>query len=279
MTNVVGAQPLTKAEIKSGLQRLPALSATVTQLLELTQRDDVDVDQVARTVAYDPVLSARLLRVANSPFFGLAGEITSINQACMTLGMNTVRNLAVAVGVGSCFSGGDEQDRLWQQSMEKAIAAQALARLCRQNSETEFTAGMLHDLGKMVMVSCFTDAMKQTIAYQGLHSCELSVAEQAVFGMVHVQIGEMAAKQWHLPALIVQVISGRTNGAEEEPHPVVDIVMLAAVISSGIAAESAEELLHRMPEKSVVRLGLNLASIQAWLVDVEKNRAMAQLLV
>jgi len=278
MDSVAGAQPLSKDEIEKGLQRLPALSATVTQLLELTQRDDVDVDQVALTVAQDPALSARLLRVANSPFFGLAGEITSINQACMTLGMNTVRNLAVAVGVGSCFNGGDEQDRLWRLAMEKAIAAQALARCCGHNSETAFTAGMLHDLGKMVMVTCFADAMKKTIAYQSSNGCDLDVAERAVFGMDNRQLGGMLASNWGLPALIRQVITGPNETEENMPEPMVDIVALADLISNGEIHGSPGELYQNLPGKIVVRLGLDCDSVQAWLSDVEANRAMAELL-
>jgi len=282
METVAGAQPLSKKQIEQGLQRLPALSATVTQLLELTQRDDVDVDQVALTVAQDPALSARLLRVANSPFFGLPGEITSINQACMTLGMNTVRNLAVAVGVGSCFNsdkdGREEQSRLWQQAMEKAIAAQALARCCGHNSETAFTAGMLHDLGKMVMVNCFSDDMKKTIAYQSSNGCELTVAEKTIFGMDNRELGGMLARHWDLPALIRQVITGPNEAEESVTEPMVDIVTLADFISNGSVHDSTEELFLSLPKNIVMRLGLDRESVQAWLSDVEANRAMADLL-
>jgi len=282
MDSGAGAQPLSKAEIEQGLQRLPALSATVTQLLELTQQDDVDVDQVALTVAQDPALSARLLRVANSPFFGLAGEITSINQACMTLGMNTVRNLAVAVGVGSCLNsdkdGGDEQGKLWRQAMEKAIASQALARRCGQNSESAFTAGMLHDLGKMVMVTCFSDAMKKSVAYQASNHCDLADAERVFFGMDNRELGGMLASLWGLPALIRQVIAGLSGTEEAEPESMVDIVILADLISSGAVPDSPEELFLSLPDKVVMRLGLDSESVQAWLADVEANRAMADLL-
>jgi len=281
MESVAGEQALTQTEIERGLQRLPALSVTVTQLLELTQSDDVDVERVARTVAQDPALSARLLRVANSPFFGLAGEITSINQACMVLGMNTVRNLAVAVGVGSCFSNNknsrDEQGQLWRQAMEKAVAAQALARRCGQNSETAFTAGMLHDLGKMVMVACFAETRQKTLAYQDSHGCALEVAEQAFFGMNHRELGGVVASQWSLPVLIKQVIAGQRED-ESVPHPMVDIVVLADAISNRVIPGSLDKLFQSLPEKSILRLGLDSEAIQAWLDDAESSRAMVDLL-
>ncbi len=279
MASVAGAQPLTKTEIEQGLQRLPALSETVMQLLELTQRDNVDVDQVAHTIAQDPSLSARLLRVANSPFFGLAGEVTSINQSCMVLGMNTVRNLAVAVGVGSCFnSDNDEQRQLWQQAMVKAFAAQSLAHRCGHNSETAFTAGMLHDLGKMVMVACFAETMQKTHAYQDAHGCELAEAELAFFGMDHRGLGAMLASRWCLPELIRQVIASCSETEGGVQHPMVDIVTLANLISNNAAHVSAEKVFQSLPVEVVLRLGLDSTEVQAWLEDVEKNRTMADLL-
>jgi len=280
MEPVAGAQPLNKAEIEKGLQCLPAMSITVTQLLELTQQDGSDVEQVARTVAQDPALSARLLRVANSPFFGLAGEIDSINQACMVLGMNTVRNLAVAVGVGSCFNNDrNEQASLWRLAMEKAVAAQALARRCGQNSEVAFTAGLLRDLGKMVMLSCFAEAMQKTIAYQNAHGCDLNLAEQAIFGMNHRELGGMLAKLWGLPLLIRQVIAGQHEAAEAELQPMLDIVTLVDLLCSGVDMDSADGLFQSLPQALVMRLGLDSESVGAWLKDVEANRSMADLLV
>ncbi len=279
MGSVAGARPLTKTEIEQGLQRLPALSATVMQLLELTQRNDADVDQVAWTIARDPALSARLLRVANSPFFGLAGEVTSINQACMVLGMNTVRNLAVAVGVGSCFnSDNDEQRQLWQQAMLKAIAAQTLAQRCGHNSESAFTAGMLHDLGKMVMVACFAETMQETLVYQDVHGCELAEAERMFFGMDQRGIGAMLASHWCLPELIQQVIAGYSEAEEGVPHPMVDIVTLADIISNKTIGLSHEEVFESLPAKVILRLGLDSRAVQSWLGDVGANRAMADLL-
>ena len=280
MGELQGAVSLTKSDIENGLKRLPALSSTVTQLLELTQREDVDPGQVSQTVAQDPVLSARLLRVANSPFFGLAGEIVSLNQACMILGMGTVRNLAVSVGMKNSLGSdkqSQEQAALWRRATEKAVAAEALARHCRLSSETAFTAGMLDDLGEMVVISCFPDAseaVKQHIIDQG---CDQSAAENAVFGMNHREVGAMLAKLWCLPKLIQQVIAGRAGGGADVP-PVIDIVALADAIVDLDRDSAVDELMQQLPADAASRRGVDSQLLEKWLVDIEKGQALVEIL-
>lgn len=274
--------PLTRAEIERGLQRLPVMSATVTKVLELTQRDNVDTGLVALTVARDPGLAARLLRLANSPFFGVSGQIGSVKQACVVLGLHTVRNLVAAAGVSACFQatkgGVLDRRRLWRHAMENAIAAQLLARRCGHDSETAFTAGLLHDLGKLVMDACFADALRRLQGDQDLHRCDSVAAEIAVFGMDHGQLGAMVAKRWGLPELIQQAIAGHHEVGEAAPHPIVDIVQLADVVNNESAPETPEQVLHRLPEEAVRRLGLDKTVLQAWLAEFEENRATADML-
>lgn len=271
-------QVLTPGDIERGLKRLPALSTTVTQVLGLTQQQDVDIGKVSRVLAQDPGLTARILRLANSPFFGLAGQVTSIRQACVVLGNNAVRNLAAAIGIRDCFSMGEASrlGPLWRQAMERAIAAQALAQRCHRDGETAFTAGMLHDLGTMVMACCFSDALQQVEAWQGLHHGTRQQAEQAVFGIDHRLLGLRVAQQWALPAVIRQAIAGPDDTQETAPDPIVDIVQLAAALST--APLPGEDPLQALPGASVHRLGLDATALRTWLADVEAKRALAELL-
>jgi len=279
MHSAQGSQPLTQAEIERGLQRLPVLSTTVMQVLDLMRRDDVDTTLVASTIARDPVLTARLLRLANSPFFGVAGKIASIKQACVVLGLHTVRNLAAAVSVSSSFQavkGGTlDRRRLWQHALETAIAAQALARRCGHDSDVAFTAGLLHDLGKLVLDACFADTVQRIQGYQDKHLHDLAEAEKSVLGMDHGQLGAMVAKRWRLPELIQQVIAVHHEAEGDAYHPLVDIVRLADVSSNKPVPDDPEQLGRHFPEESIRRLGLDLATIQAWLAEVETSRAMA----
>lgn len=280
MGEMTGSLSLTKAEIEKGLKRLPALSSTVSQLLELTQRDDADAGQVSQTVAQDPVLSARLLRVANSPFFGLAGEIISLNQACMVLGMGTVRNLAVSVGMKNSLGSDNqsqEQAALWRRATEKAVAAETLARRCRQSSETAFTAGMLDDLGEMVMISCFPDAAEAVKQHTAAPGSDLEAAERAVFGMNHREMGAMLAKLWCLPKLIQQVIAGSADEGDEA-HPIMDVVVLADAILGLDRSAAVEELLQQLPEAAAERRGLDSQLLEKWLVDIDQGQALVEVL-
>lgn len=283
MDATAGIYPLSQVEIERGLQRLPPLSASVTKLLELTQRDEVTMERLAHTIAQDPALSVRMLRIANSPFFGLAGEVISISQACVVLGVNAVRNIAVAVGVGSCFNvdgpGADEQRRLWRLAINRAVAAQTLARCCGFNKDTAFTAGTLHDLGKMAMNSCFADAMQELYTYRELHDCDMATAEQAIFGMDHREIGRILAVYWALPELIQQIVSVRLEESNGCLGTLADIVILADAASVAAFSDSPEELITSLPETAVQRLGLDAEALNSWLEDVEANRDTMELLI
>jgi HD-like signal output (HDOD) protein len=225
----------------------------------------------------------RMLRIANSPFFGLAGEVTSISQACMVLGLNAVRNIAIAVGVGNCFNldgpDADEQRRLRWLAVTRAVAAQALASRCGLNKETAFTGGILHDLGKMVMNSCFADAMLALHTYQEEHDCDDITAEQAIFGVDYREMGRILAEHWALPELIQQIIAARPEEEGGDPNTLVDIVILADAVSVADNPGSAEEWVTALPEGAVQRLGLEDDVLHAWLSDIETIPDTVELLI
>jgi len=272
---------LSAQEVMGGLQRVPALSVTVAQLIELTARDNTNVSDVTQIVGLDPVLSARMLRVANSPFFGVPGGVTSINHACMVLGLNTIRNLALAVGLGDSLNvsgSGDQQRQLWHRSVATAFASQALARRCGESTDVAFTAGMLYNLGKLVMFAAFPDGAREVYSIYETQGCALADAERMVFGMPHRELGELLVRQWQLPPFIQQVVAGSV-GEDTAFYPLMDIVSLSDFVTQSFPFEGAQALAQGDERKRCERLALSGEEIEAWLKEVAKQHDMVATLV
>jgi putative nucleotidyltransferase with HDIG domain len=249
----------------------------------MTQRDDVDAGQISRVVARDVGLTARVLRVANSPFFGVAGQIASIKQASVVLGMTTVRNLAIAVSMSAHFRrvSGRSQRRnmMWRHAIETAIAAQTLLQCKGQECAATFTAGLLHDLGKFTMAVCFPDMVETIEAYQRLHRCEELEAERTVMGTDHGRLGARIAEHWNLPVLMHQGIAGHHEAGHDVSHPIAAVVYLANIASNNKELDDLEERCKKFPQEVLRRLGLDAEKVRDWLQRFESERAVTEMLV
>jgi putative nucleotidyltransferase with HDIG domain len=190
-------------QVLACLHSLPALPAVVTDLLASFDNEDVDVGALARQIARDQALAARLLRVANSSFYGLQTRISSINEAVVVLGFRAVRSMVIAVGVGGVFRaeqcpGFGVQAHI-RHGVGVGLAARALALATRRNPEIAFTGGILHDIGKLVLASCFSPQYQQALTYRERHDCPVVVAERDVLGLDHAIVGGLLADAWRFP--------------------------------------------------------------------------------
>lgn len=218
-------------KLEQTLRRLPSLPSAVLKLQELTQRSDVDLRVVAKTVSEDIALTTRLLRLANSPFFGLSGQIGSVRQACVVLGLAGVRNLALAASVSGCLQpkpgSGLDRAEFWGHAAKTASAAKSLARLCDADADLAFVAGLLHDVGVLVLDSCMEgDAAKAWLS-GGTWLCGDIAAEQSALGIDHCILGEHAAKYWRFPDAVCDAIAGHHGCAPSGDSLYARVVRLA----------------------------------------------------
>ena len=187
--------------VVQNLDDLPSLPAVVMELLNSIDAEEVDIAVLARKVAQDQALTAKTLRLANSPLYGLQVRITTIQQAITYLGFQTARNLITAAALTGCFPehrcAGFSHAAIWRHSIATAICARALARHLRFNQDYAFTAGLLHDVGRLVLVSCFPDHYARVIAWRGAHDTPWLDAERAVLGIDHVDAGLALAAHWN----------------------------------------------------------------------------------
>ena len=192
------------------LPELIPLSAVASQLLQLCQDPDVGLREISGLIEYDPALSMKLLRVANSALYGFPGEIRTVDHAAVVLGFREVRSLTMSTVAGQAFSSGSEakaqRQQLWQHSLGCASVGRVLAdEVGTVKPEEVFLAGVVHDLGKLV----FLDLVAED--YQRMHSntdsCDLIQKENEVFGICHQEIGNRCAEEWGLPGEINDAIS------------------------------------------------------------------------
>jgi putative nucleotidyltransferase with HDIG domain len=193
------------------LDDLPSLPAVVMELLNSIDQDDVDISVLAKKVSHDQALTAKTLRLANSSLYGLQVKVTTIQQAITFLGFQTTRNLITAAAVTGCFAEGHcpgfDHKAFWRHSIATAACAKVLARQMRFNQDYAFTAGLLHDIGRLVLVSCFPKQYAATIAYRA-DDCYLLEAERAVLGVDHVDAGLALAEHWNFSDTMRLAIGG-----------------------------------------------------------------------
>lgn len=224
-------------DIVRHIRDLPSLPAVVLELLASLEQDDVDVHALAGKITLDQSLTAKTLRLANSSFYGMQQKITTIQQAMSVLGLHSVRTLVTACSVTGSFQSvpGLEFDfpAFWRHALGTAVCSRALARRLGQDADAAFTAGLLHDLGSLVLATSRPAQYRASQDWQRQHDSDRSAAELAVFGVSHSAIGGALAAYWKFPKSIQDAVAGHhlepgTDGALSR------IICLASSIAHGL---------------------------------------------
>lgn len=190
-------------DVVKQLRDLPSLSAVVVELLSSIDDEDIDVHALGNKIALDQSLTAKTLRLANSSFYGMSSKVTSIHQAIAVLGFHSIRTLVTACAVTGGFpaSPGSNFDfkSFWRHSVGTAVCAKILAAQRKLNPDAAFTAGLLHDIGTLVLATRLPDEYARMLAWRQQHDCTLVEAEQAVFGLDHAEVGAALCAYWKFP--------------------------------------------------------------------------------
>jgi putative nucleotidyltransferase with HDIG domain len=191
---------LTIEAVQQDLQDLPSLPAVVMELLSSIDQDDVDISVLARKVSLDQALTAKTLRLANSSNSGLQVRVTTIQQAITFLGFQATRNLITAAAVTGCFPAGKcpgfDHRAFWRHSIATAACARVLARRMRLNQDFAFTAGLLHDIGRLVLVTSYPEQYGAVLAQRQLDDRQLLDVEREMLGVDHIMAGTALAQHW-----------------------------------------------------------------------------------
>lgn len=227
---------MTARELVAKVKTLPPVSHAALKLVSLLEQSAVSNDEVVQALKCDNVLTAKLLRACNSPYFGLEEPVASVDQAVLLLGHQQILHIVLTLAFGSAMSVplsgyAVEANELWRHSLATAIAAETVAaEINGLNVEASvaFTAGLLHDIGKLVLSQSLTPETLADIRYR-MEQEQLSraQAEQLVLGTDHGEVGACLLQDWHLPAEIVEAVAHHHQPALE-PRPRLSVVTYLA---------------------------------------------------
>lgn len=192
------------------IRQLPTLPSVLTQVLQTIQDPEASALDLSRYIAADQVLSAAVLRLVNSAYYGFHRQISSVTTAVVILGFVEIRNLVLAAtafeALGKAGPGG-RRSNLWRHSLASAIAAQRCARMMKHPPEGgHFVGGLLHDLGKVVFDVVYPKQYESVAESAAEEGESIRAAELRAFGMDHTEAGAILAEHWDLPNSVVEAI-------------------------------------------------------------------------
>lgn len=266
------------------IHNLPSLPTVVVELLASLDQDDVNIDTLVQKIAQDQALAAKTLRLANSSFYGMARQITTIQEAITILGFGTVRSVATTAALIRTFTGGSHTGfnfaPFWRHAIAAAVCARELAPHLYLSPDQAYTAGLLHDIGRLVLVTQFQPQYQATMTYRAEHDCHLLDAEHAVLGLDHAQVGQALTQHWKFPLTMQQALAEHHAPSSLGMQPLSLVVMAADAIAHALdLSMDADDLVAPVPLGLWRRLGLDEKTLQQVFENTETQFAGASLVL
>ena len=218
---------MTLEQLLQNPNALPTAPKVVEELISSFERTDVSLEEIARTLSLDPVLSAKLLRLANSAYYHVSRRIGNVEDAVRMLGFVTVRTLVISSGLVGGFKNvpGLDLKRFWRYSLHTAVAAKWIGKKIGVNTDLAFTIGMMHALGQLVMHTGMGAPVKELDQTVDAYDLARPAAEKAAFGFDFSDVGAELAVRWKFPDIFQDTI-------RSFPHPLTasPVSRMAAVI-------------------------------------------------
>ncbi len=254
------------------MDRLPSLPSLYVEIVEKLNQPEMDLEEVGRIIAQDVGMTAQVLKLVNSAFFGLRRQLANASEAVTYLGGETMKSLVLSIHAFSQFESADlgefSLDKLRSHSTEVAAAAKAIA--LAEGAEVKvvdeaFVAGMLHDIGKLVLLSNFGKQYLEVFRLEHEKQVNASAAEERVFGANHADIGGYLLGLWGLPVPVVEAIAlhHTPRGSPQKTFTPLTAVHVADALVHGAEANGAAVPPDRLDPQYLAELGLT-GRIDAW---------------
>lgn len=221
------------------VDKMPAFPISVQRVLELTSDIHCDPRELVNALDHDPVLTVKILKVANSAYFGVATKIASIKHAVVYLGLNTIKHIAVTVAAIGVMprnnAAGLEIDEFLGHSLATAVIARQLARSIHVSPakiQEHFVAGLLHDIGQVVWAHYRPEAYHEVLVHKRKMTMTLETAEANILGSTHGELGGLLATKWQFSKPLIDAIRFHHHPAEESADNTMrDTVYVATLLA------------------------------------------------
>lgn len=249
-----------RTAILDRVERMPSLSPVATRLVQLLSSPDYNVNEVIDVVRCDAPLTARLLRIVNSPVFGLQLRVDSVDRALIYLGARMVAGIAIGESAPRMFNAkldgyhGDGGS-LWSHLLFTAVATQHLCSYARLDIDpaTAFTAGILHDLGKALLSDHLKETGQDLSVLAEDNEIDFLEAERQTLGITHAEAGHLIAQRWGLPASLQEAILHHhyPSQAKEEHQGVAYAVHIGDILAMQWGCGTGNDTLVYAPDAGV----------------------------
>jgi len=196
----------------SKIKNLPTLPTVANNVIKLIQNPDSSSFEISEAISQDQSLASKVLKTANSAYYGFPRKITTINYAIVVLGLNNIKNIVLSTSIMAQFSKKDgtilfDREDFWKHSLLCGIISKKISEhMGITNSEEMFMCGLLHDFGKMILDSFFHDEFMLALELSTQKKITLMDAENKIFGFNHAGVGALLLQKWSLPPSLVRAV-------------------------------------------------------------------------
>lgn len=265
--------PPTITELLSGATAMPTLPEVATFIISTLDDESANADSLVTLLNSDPVIVARILAAANSSAFGLSSRVDSMREAILLLGLEEIRSITLATAIIDRFnmkSANFDPRMLWRHSIGVATCARVIAEQNQYNAEMAFTAGLLHDIGQLLLFVVAPKLFEEVLVRRQRLDETIIAAEQAVFGFNHAIVGGELIKQWRLPDDIVDGIYGHHDPESGKFGEMGDLIHVAEVLSHALdLGELPNNRVPDLSELACARMGIEWSSFSEKFAEIE----------
>jgi HD-like signal output (HDOD) protein len=253
---------MTLEELLASSGALPSIPKIIALLLNELDQQEPDLRKISQLINTDPVLTSRLLQLANSAQFQFSSQIASVSQALALMGLNEVRSLATVAAVAGAFRmiAGVDMHQFWRYSLNVARLSRTLGGIVRLNQPAAFTAGLIHGIGELVLHIGLPENMAVLDQKTGLFSLKRAAAERKMLGFNYADVGAGFARSWLFPTPIVEALNHQCapfeNGVYE---PMAGILHLAVWRARAKESDyNVQDLIESFPDVVALALGIDI---------------------
>jgi HD-like signal output (HDOD) protein len=209
-------KPILMERVIASIGELPTSPAIVSSVMGLTSNLNTSIDKLSHALSSDLALTAKVLRLSNSPFYGRARTVQSLQEAIMILGFSTIRSLVVASSTYSMFKHGHDkglEDNLWHHSLVTAMGARIIAKRIGKTQFIEefFLAGLLHDIGVLVLLKRMPLEYAKVLEEERTAGTDRDEAERSILGFTHAELGSLVLERWNFPSILSNAVRCHSN--------------------------------------------------------------------
>ena len=243
------------------LAKLPPLSPAALKLLNLSSESDVELKRYVQIIEADPLLTAEVLQLANSPLFGFTTNVHVLGHAITLIGPERIKTLAVTAAM-KAYTGGGRSAAMrdsWKHSLACALLCREVARFFKLSEDRCYTVGLMHDIGRLGLIKSYAQQYDQILAPEYVRSDEVTRVESTMLGIDHCQAGFWLTRTWGFPAGFAEVSARHHDPVSDEHSELVQVVQVGCMLADclGFAAvkwhrnPSCEKILAHVPRLPV----------------------------